>query len=199
MKKILLILVAIGVITLIALYAYRQYSVTQMFKNPPVLGGDRDTHGCIGSAGYSWCEAKNKCLRIWEESCEQDIADETADWEIYKNENVGFELKFPKTWEGYRVTEGSYPTYSYTGFSFHGEKRQPFEIFKIVQYNKQQWEEVKNIPALKMLHQSGEFTFACDGCCEEGGDFRGGGQFDEFQMERCKEVPQIVKTFRYTK
>ena len=34
-----------------------------------LIGGDRDKHGCIGSAGYSWCEAKEKCLRIWEEEC----------------------------------------------------------------------------------------------------------------------------------
>jgi|WetSurMetagenome_2_1015567.scaffolds.fasta_scaffold61927_2 membrane-bound inhibitor of C-type lysozyme len=34
-----------------------------------LLGGDRDAHGCIGSAGYSWCEAKQKCLRPWEEVC----------------------------------------------------------------------------------------------------------------------------------
>jgi hypothetical protein len=34
------------------------------------VGGDRDAHGCIGSAGYQWCEAKQKCLRIWEEPCE---------------------------------------------------------------------------------------------------------------------------------
>lgn len=33
------------------------------------LGGDRDEHGCIGSAGYSWCEAKKKCIRIFEEDC----------------------------------------------------------------------------------------------------------------------------------
>lgn len=32
-------------------------------------GSDRDSHGCIGSAGYSWCETKEKCLRIWEEPC----------------------------------------------------------------------------------------------------------------------------------
>ncbi len=38
------------------------------------VGGDRDEHGCIGSAGYSWCEAKNKCLRIWEEACEAPAA-----------------------------------------------------------------------------------------------------------------------------
>ncbi len=34
-----------------------------------IVGGDRDAHGCIGSAGYSWCEAKQKCLRAWEEPC----------------------------------------------------------------------------------------------------------------------------------
>lgn len=35
----------------------------------PMVGGDRDEHGCIGSAGYSWCQTKSKCLRVWEESC----------------------------------------------------------------------------------------------------------------------------------
>lgn len=34
-----------------------------------VVGGDKDEHGCIGSAGYSWCQEKQKCLRIWEEPC----------------------------------------------------------------------------------------------------------------------------------
>lgn len=42
-----------------------------------VVGADKDEHGCIGSAGYSWCEPKEKCLRIWEEKCyastEQEI------------------------------------------------------------------------------------------------------------------------------
>jgi hypothetical protein len=35
------------------------------------VGGDRDEHGCIGSAEYSWCEDKKKCLRPWEEPCTQ--------------------------------------------------------------------------------------------------------------------------------
>jgi len=39
-------------------------------NSPPTLvGGDRDSHGCIASAGYSWCPGKNKCLRVWEEAC----------------------------------------------------------------------------------------------------------------------------------
>ncbi|MDH3907506.1 MAG: amidohydrolase [Gammaproteobacteria bacterium] len=31
-----------------------------------VVGGDRDEHGCIPSAGYQWCEKLGKCVRPWE-------------------------------------------------------------------------------------------------------------------------------------
>lgn len=30
------------------------------------LGGDRDEHGCIGSAGYVWCEVQQDCIRLFE-------------------------------------------------------------------------------------------------------------------------------------
>jgi putative lipoprotein len=29
-------------------------------------GADRDEHGCIGSAGYTWCAKEGKCVRPWE-------------------------------------------------------------------------------------------------------------------------------------
>jgi hypothetical protein len=32
----------------------------------PVVGGDRDAHGCIGSAGYRWCAREGACVRPWE-------------------------------------------------------------------------------------------------------------------------------------
>ena len=31
-----------------------------------VLGGGRDAHGCISSAGYFWCEKTQRCERPWE-------------------------------------------------------------------------------------------------------------------------------------
>lgn len=37
----------------------------------PKVGGDRDEHGCIGSAGYQWCPSTQKCQRMWEEYCEE--------------------------------------------------------------------------------------------------------------------------------
>lgn len=32
-----------------------------------MMGNDRDPHGFIGSAGYTWSLVKNKCIRIFEE------------------------------------------------------------------------------------------------------------------------------------
>ena len=55
-----LIIILIGIGT--AFYLNNSYK-------PTPLGGDRDEHNCIGSAGYSWCEAKQICLRQWEEYC----------------------------------------------------------------------------------------------------------------------------------
>ncbi|MFH1222193.1 MAG: metallophosphoesterase family protein [Candidatus Micrarchaeota archaeon] len=36
-------------------------------NKPP--GSDKDAHGCIPSAGYTWCNATQKCYRSWEENC----------------------------------------------------------------------------------------------------------------------------------
>lgn len=30
------------------------------------VGNDRDEHGCIGSAGYTWSYALHDCVRLWE-------------------------------------------------------------------------------------------------------------------------------------
>lgn len=33
---------------------------------PAMVGADRDEHGCIGSAGYLWCDREAACVRPWE-------------------------------------------------------------------------------------------------------------------------------------
>lgn len=42
------------------------------------IGGDRDEHGCLGTVGYTWCESKQKCLRIWEEDCPEAAPEEES-------------------------------------------------------------------------------------------------------------------------
>ncbi len=61
------------------IYTKTQFSITSAaaMTTEALPGGDRDAHGCIGSAGYSWCEAKQKCLREWEESCTAPAAPTT--------------------------------------------------------------------------------------------------------------------------
>ncbi|MCT3950234.1 hypothetical protein HZQ32_17045 [Elizabethkingia anophelis] len=34
---------------------------------PKALGSDRDIHGCIESAGYTFSKIKNNCIRLFEE------------------------------------------------------------------------------------------------------------------------------------
>lgn len=33
----------------------------------PLTGGDRDRHGCIASAGYTWSQVRRDCIRVFEE------------------------------------------------------------------------------------------------------------------------------------
>jgi hypothetical protein len=65
--------------------------------SPGLVGGDKDAHGCIGSAGYSWCEAKSKCLRIWEEPCWPEATDAIKQ---------AFADKYKKPLDQIRVTVG---------------------------------------------------------------------------------------------
>ncbi|STC95047.1 Uncharacterised protein [Chryseobacterium carnipullorum] len=34
-------------------------------QKTPVLGGDRDVHGCIGSAGYTYSQIRNVCVKVF--------------------------------------------------------------------------------------------------------------------------------------
>lgn len=38
-------------------------------------GGDRDSHGCIGSAGYTWSEVQKDCIRLWEKGIRLESTD----------------------------------------------------------------------------------------------------------------------------
>ena len=63
-------------VVIIAVVAYTNRSQSVPVAEDPVgeelLGGDKDEYGCIGSAGYTWCEAKQTCLRTWETPCVSD-------------------------------------------------------------------------------------------------------------------------------
>jgi hypothetical protein len=50
---------------------------------PNAVGADRDAHGCIGSAGYSWCEYAQRCERPWELAKEKGFASSQENFARY--------------------------------------------------------------------------------------------------------------------
>lgn len=64
---LVIIIILISVLGLVILSENKDSDLAQ-------IGGDRDEHGCLAPAGYSWCLGKNKCLRSWEEPCNETDA-----------------------------------------------------------------------------------------------------------------------------
>lgn len=47
-----------------------------------IIGGDKDEHGCLIAAGYSWNETKEECVREWEEIKKTYCTEESRDAEL---------------------------------------------------------------------------------------------------------------------
>jgi len=64
---------SIAIIAIIAIITTTGIGGYVYMKNRELkpIGGETDSHGCLIATGYSWCEPKQKCLRIWEEPCEE--------------------------------------------------------------------------------------------------------------------------------
>lgn len=50
---------------------------------PQRVGGDRDAHDCIGSAGYRWCAKENACMRPWELATEKQFENSPSGFDSY--------------------------------------------------------------------------------------------------------------------
>ena len=50
---------------------FKIISIALYFSNvySQLVGGTRDSNNCLISAGYSWCESSNSCIRSWETPC----------------------------------------------------------------------------------------------------------------------------------
>jgi hypothetical protein len=86
LNKILIVVIVVLVLSIVVtrLNALKQVkeqsssedkSIATTQEKPPLVGGDKDEHGCLASAGFSWCEVKQQCQRMWETLC---ITDEDA-------------------------------------------------------------------------------------------------------------------------
>ena len=60
MKTTKFLLMTAMVVISFASFSYAQTA-------PKIVGGDRDKHGCIGSAGYTFSVLKKDCVRLFEQ------------------------------------------------------------------------------------------------------------------------------------
>jgi hypothetical protein len=60
-------------------YGKNNTSPQNEVANNQIVGGDKDEHGCIGSAGYIYSAIKNSCVRLFESGIRLDPKDETLD------------------------------------------------------------------------------------------------------------------------
>ncbi len=71
-----------------------------------IVWWDKDEHGCIPSAGYTWNADKNQCTRAWEETkeevriCTMEYAPVCSiNWVTYGNKCTAWDEKIAYTWE----------------------------------------------------------------------------------------------------
>ncbi|MBU4347914.1 hypothetical protein KJ671_00150 [Patescibacteria group bacterium] len=67
-KKIIFILMSVILLSffIIAINTYLQQKESRIIGDEPIIGGERDEHGCLGPAGYRWSDEVNACIRDWE-------------------------------------------------------------------------------------------------------------------------------------
>ena len=70
MKKLFFVLGVVGL-----------FAACSSQKQQPLVGADRDEHGCIGSAGYVWSEQYGKCIRPWEQ--QKEPAATRSNWQFW--------------------------------------------------------------------------------------------------------------------
>lgn len=58
----------IGIIVVIAI-VLGAGAIYWRASQPFLIGGQKDSHGCLIAAGYSWCAARQDCERPWEQYC----------------------------------------------------------------------------------------------------------------------------------
>jgi|GEM_PF-2914020 len=70
-KAIIVLIVLLAIVLAIRFVFQKSLNREAVDNNAQeqIIGGDKDEGGCLVGAGYSWCELKQKCLRIWEEPC----------------------------------------------------------------------------------------------------------------------------------
>jgi len=69
----------------LSIFACVKQSPESASQQLPMVGNDRDAHGCIGSAGYLWCGKTAQCERPWELAQQRGFANSSEALDAFCN------------------------------------------------------------------------------------------------------------------
>lgn len=56
----------------------KEVETSERKEKEAVVGSDKDEHGCIASAGYTWSEVQKDCIRLWEKGVRMNAVDDAG-------------------------------------------------------------------------------------------------------------------------
>ncbi|MGL5788046.1 MAG: hypothetical protein ACRCX4_14705 [Bacteroidales bacterium] len=94
MKQLLLIFISL------MLFACQSKSAKPADEEKHVIGGSKDTHGCLTSAGYTWSELRQDCVRLFECGIRLNPVDNTNSYTtsaflVFSNDSNQVEVFIP--------------------------------------------------------------------------------------------------------
>jgi hypothetical protein len=112
-------------------------SYFQIVSSNNIVGGDKDKHDCIGSAGYSWCEAKQKCFRPFEELCQDEVS--TLIDRIKSSSGVSLAYSGTTTFDWNVSDHQVWKNLKIDGIKYYGDKIKMFDYERVEKYLNDQY------------------------------------------------------------
>ena len=84
-------------------------------------GSDRDSHGCIGSAGYQWSPLANQCVRLFEQGVRlnpTDTSQTSSAFVLFNADQTQAELHLPSGEQHLLTRQGAEGNWSWQGSGY---------------------------------------------------------------------------------
>lgn len=86
-----------------------------------LVGSDRDSHGCIGSAGYQWSALTGKCVRLFEQGIRinpTDASQTSSAFVLFNTDQSKAELTLPTGEQHLLARQGMEGNWSWQGSGY---------------------------------------------------------------------------------
>ena len=86
-----------------------------------LVGSDRDSHGCIGSAGYQWSVLTKQCVRLFEQGIRlnpTDVGQTSSAFVLFNADQSQAELTLPSGEQHLLTRQGAEGNWSWQGSGY---------------------------------------------------------------------------------